>query len=95
MADENTKPKENKEVLEDTLGKTEFFYNNNKSLINKVLIGLILVLGSYIVLKKMVWEPNETAAQESLWEAQYVFEKDSFAAATELFQGIIDEFSGN
>lgn len=81
-----------KEILEDTLGKTEFFYNKNKSLINKVLIGVIVVLGSYILLKKMVWEPKETAGQEALWEAQYVFEKDSFASASVLLQDIVDEY---
>ena len=40
----------------------------------------------------MVWEPKEEEAQELLWEAQYTFEKDSFAAATVLLQDIVDGY---
>ncbi len=40
----------------------------------------------------MVWEPKENEAQEALWEAQYVFEKDSFPKAGELFQDIVEEY---
>lgn len=91
MAKEN-KSTDNVELLDETLGKTELFYNQNKSLINKILIGIIILLGGYILVKKMYIEPQETEAQEALFEAQYVFEKDSFASATGMFQDIVDQF---
>jgi tetratricopeptide (TPR) repeat protein len=103
MAEENKKGESNKhnqgnningapESLEQTLDNTQVFLDKNKGMINKVLIALIIVLGGYIVMKKMVWEPADIDSQEALWEAQYIFEKDSFAAAIDLFEEITDEY---
>ena len=38
-------------------------------MINKVLIGVIVVLGGYVLMKKMVWEPAEVESQQELWES--------------------------
>jgi tetratricopeptide (TPR) repeat protein len=80
------------ESLEQTLDNTQVFLDKNKGMINKVLIALIVVLGGYIVMKKMVWEPADVESQEALWEAQYVFERDSFATAIDLFEEITEEY---
>jgi predicted negative regulator of RcsB-dependent stress response len=106
MADENKQQEElqNKgnlganpigspESLEQTLGNTQVFLDKNKGMINKVFVGLAIVLGGYFVMSEMVWGPNNEASQEALWEAQYVFEADSFAAAIDLFEEITDEYS--
>ena len=99
MAEENKNeqnssniPSGTPESLEQTLDNTQVFLDKNKSLINKVLVALIVVLGGYIVMKKMVWEPADAESQEALWEAQYVFERDSFAVATDLFEEIIEDY---
>lgn len=95
MAEENKHDQEgigSPETLEQTLDNTQEFLEKNKGLIQKVLIGIILVLGGYLLMKKMVWEPAETASQEALWNAQYVFEADSFATAAELFSEIKEEY---
>jgi len=81
------------ESLEQTLDNTQEFIDKNKGMINKVLVGLIIVLAGYIAMKEMVWEPDEAASKEALWEAQYVFESDSFATAIDLFEEITDEYS--
>lgn len=85
---------ENQENLQKTLGNTELFLEKNKALINKVLIGVIVVLGGYVIMKKMIWEPAEVESQQELWESQYVFERDSFANAIELFSDIKESYSG-
>lgn len=99
MAEENKNeqnssniPSGTPESLQQTLDNTQVFLDKNKSLINKVLIAVIVVLGGYIVMKKMVWEPADAESQEALWEAQYVFERDSFAVATDLFEEIIEDY---
>ncbi len=99
MADENKEitneqqGTENPETLENTIGNTELFLDQNQSKIKNILIGIIVVLGGYIGVNKLVLEPAELESQDALWEAQYVFEKDSFAAATELFQDIVSDYS--
>ncbi|MFT6715942.1 MAG: tetratricopeptide (TPR) repeat protein [Saprospiraceae bacterium] len=100
MAEENKKNEANTgggstgtpESLEQTLDNTQVFLDKNKGMINKVLIALIVVLGGYIVMKKMVWEPADVESQEALWEAQYVFERDSFASAIDLFEEITEDY---
>mgnify|MGYP001084357882 CR=1 FL=1 len=103
MADENKQNESNEqnlggnpigapESLEQTLDNTQVFLDKNKGMINKVLVALIVVLGGYIVMKKMVWEPADVESQEALWEAQYVFERDSFANAIDLFEEITDDY---
>ena len=80
------------ESLEQSLDNTQIFLEKNKGIINKLLVALIVVLGGYIVMKKMVWEPADVESQEALWEAQYVFERDSFASAIDLFEEITEEY---
>ena len=97
MADENKEQQEKKELegqetLEQTLDQTQEFLENNKGILQKVLIAVIVIMGGYIVLKNFVWGPAETASQEALWEAQYVFEADSFAQAAELFGDLKAEY---
>lgn len=96
MADQTNETPDNQQTpegLEQTLDQTQVFLDQYKSIINKVLVGIIIVLGGYIGMKKMVWEPAEQESQAALWEAQYVFEKDSFAAAIGLFEEIASDYS--
>ena len=85
---------ENPETLENTIGNTELFLDQNQSKIKNILIGIIVVLGGYIGINKLVLEPAEIESQDALWEAQYIFENDtSFVEATELFQDIVNDYS--
>lgn len=83
---------ENKDLLDDSLGKTEEVLLQNKKKITNVLLAVVIVLGGFVFWKKGVHEPAQLASKNVMWEAQYAFEKDSFALATELFADIMDEY---
>lgn len=96
MTEENKNIPENEgnegqETLQQNLGNSIEFLEKNKSLINKILIGIILVMGVYFAKKKMIDEPNEQQAREDLFRTEYLFQKDSFAQAEAAFQDIVDE----
>ena len=98
MAEENKNTDDQQEqggqeTLEQKLDQTQEFLEHNKGALQKILIAIIIVLGGYVVLKNFVWGPADTASQEALWEAQYVFETDSFGQATELFSDLKEEYS--
>jgi tetratricopeptide (TPR) repeat protein len=76
----------------DTLAKTEEVIIKNKKRITNVLLAVVIVLSVFIFLKKQVWEPNELEAKNLAFEAQALFEKDSFALALPIFEQIVDEY---
>lgn len=76
----------------DTLAKTEEVILKNKKRITNILLGVVILLSVFIFLKKQVWEPNEIDAKNLAFEAQALFEKDSFELALPIFQQIVDEY---
>ncbi|MEZ4987140.1 MAG: tetratricopeptide repeat protein [Saprospiraceae bacterium] len=59
---------------------TEVF-EENKSLITYLLVGLLVAVGGYIMYRQMVKIPKEKEAIEQMAQAQTQFERDSFALA--------------
>lgn len=82
------------EVMEDSLSKTEVLLEENKDLISKVIIGIVILVTGYFVYNNWVAEPAEMAANEEIWPAQKLFEQDSIAKAISEFEFIAEEHSG-
>lgn len=97
------KPAEHKDpevAIEQAIGKTEMFIEKQGK---KLLIGLIvivLVVGGYFAYTNLYLAPRSEKASAAMFQAQYEFERDSFATALNgngLFLGfdeIISEYSG-
>lgn len=61
--------------------QAENYYDKHKMLILGVLGGLALVLGGYIAYKYLYIEPQQKEALEQMYQAEMMFEKDSFDLA--------------
>ena len=77
------------------------FFERNQTVVLSILVGLVLLVGGYMVYKFLVVAPKEKAAIEAMRQAQTQFAKDSFALALnnpgggfEGFLDIIDNYSG-
>jgi len=84
----------NPEILEESVSKTEALLEDNKDLISKVLIGILLLIGGYFIYVNWFSEPAEKAGFESIWPAQKYFEQDSIQKAIEEFDYVVSEHSG-
>ena len=103
MAKDNQGKLPNEETLADAVGQksiTEIF-EENKNLVTYVLVGLLVVVGGYILYRQMVMVPKEQDAIEQMAQAQIQFERDSFALALtnpgQGFPGLVDiadQYSG-
>lgn len=77
------------------------FFEKNQKLILGLLVGLVLLVGGYMIWKYLIIAPKEKAAIEVMRQAQTQFAKDSFQLALtnpgggfEGFLDIIDNYSG-
>ncbi|MBK6546278.1 MAG: tetratricopeptide repeat protein [Saprospiraceae bacterium] len=59
----------------------EDFYEKHKLTILGVLGGLVLVIGGWLLYKFMYQEPKNLEALEQMYQAEFLFEKDSFDLA--------------
>jgi tetratricopeptide (TPR) repeat protein len=69
------------ENVEQVLSKTEQFIEEKQTLLITIIAVVIVLVGGYWGLKKLYFQPREITAQESLYNAQMYFEKDSFNLA--------------
>ncbi len=91
--------------IEDTLGRTEQFVENNKKNLGYGVLGLMAVIVLVLAYFNYVKEPKEQEAYETIFMAEQYFAKDSFNLALNGdrdypgFLDIIDEYgstkSGN
>lgn len=77
------------------------FFEKNQNLILGVLAGIILIVGGYVLYENLYKAPKEKDAAQQMFQAQFQFEQDSFAAALtnpgggyDGFLDIIDNYSG-
>lgn len=77
------------------------FFEKNQNLILGVLVGIILIIGGYVLYDNLYKAPKEKEAAQQMFQAQFQFEQDSFAAALtnpgggyDGFLDIIDNYSG-
>lgn len=85
-------------AVQNALGKTEQFIENNQKTIMYVLLGIVVLIGGIIGYKNLIMEPREREAAGMAFVAEYYFEIDSFALALEGdnvnmgFLDIIDDY---
>lgn len=80
---------------------TQAFLDENQNLILYVLGGLALLVLGWWGYKKMIVEPKQKEAVAAMWQAEQMFERDSFKLALENpgggfegFQVLADKYSG-
>jgi tetratricopeptide (TPR) repeat protein len=61
--------------------QAEDFFESNKMMIIGVLGGLVLIVGGWLGYKYMYQEPKNTEALEQMYQAEFLFQKDSFEMA--------------
>lgn len=97
------KPNENKDpeaAIEQALGRTEFFIEKHGKKLLVILISLVVVVGAYFAYTNLYVGPRSVKASAAMFNAQMLFERDSFAVALAGdgmalgFEDIIDEYSG-
>jgi len=77
------------------------FLEKNQNLILGVIVGIIVLVGGYVLYENLYKGPKEKEAAQQMFQAQFQFEQDSFAAALtnpgggyDGFLDIIDNYSG-
>jgi len=61
--------------------QAEDFYEKHKMTILGILIGLIVLIGGWLGYTYMYQEPKNIEAMEQMYQAEFLFEKDSFDMA--------------
>lgn len=88
----------NLEAVESALSRTELFIEDNSKVFSYIIIGILIVVGGFIGIKKLVIAPKQTEASSQMFMAEQYFEKDSFNLALNGdgnylgFLDIIDEY---
>jgi tetratricopeptide (TPR) repeat protein len=86
------------ENVESALTRSEQFIEDNQKIISIVALAIIVLVGGYWGVKKLVFQPREKKAQSEMFFAQHYFEADSFKLALNGdgtnagFLEIIDDF---
>lgn len=86
-------------AVESALGKGEQFIEKNKNLLFYILLGILVVVGGYFLIRKYYFAPRERDAQAAMFVAEHYFGVDSLNLALNGdkanlgFLGIIDEYS--
>lgn len=93
---ETTNSENNKDILE----KVQNYFKDNRKSLSIIGGAIVIIVGGYFVYNKFYKEKREKKAIESMWKAEYYFEKDSFQLAidgTPLnpgFKKIAEKYSG-
>jgi len=98
------KNKQEEEVLVDIVevrDNFQGFYEKNQRIIWGTLIGLVVLVGGYLVYSSLYMKPREKEAMAQMYQAQLQFERDSFANALTSpgsmvpgFLGIQEQYGG-
>ncbi|MBV7529972.1 tol-pal system YbgF family protein [Chitinophaga sp. sic0106] len=67
--------------LQGSMHRAEDFYTKNKNIINIGLLAVVVVVGGFFAYNRFIKQPNETKAQEMIFQAQNSFAVDSFKVA--------------
>lgn len=82
MSKKHAEPAEGKDLdLGEVYTRTELFLDKHKKSITLGAIGLLVVVGGILGVKKLYLEPRANEAAELIWKAQYYFEIDSLDLA--------------
>jgi len=72
---------QNMEAVETALSRTEMFIEDNSKLFSYLIIGVIVIAGAFIGVKKLIIAPKQTEASAQMFMAEQYFEQDSFNLA--------------
>lgn len=81
MSKNNMVEETNLENIESSLNRAEQFIENNKKIIAIALVLLVALIAGVKLFDSYVVAPNEKAAHNAMFQAQYYFEQDSLALA--------------
>ena len=81
MAKKNEKQDEPIQLVESTLTRTEQFIENNQKILTYIVGAIVIVILSFILIKKYYIGAKEVEAQNQIWAAQRYFESDSLDLA--------------
>ena len=81
MAKKTTRAEENIQAVEEALGKSEQFIEDNQKPILIVVGIIVLIILAYFGFQRFYLTPKEKSAQEQIFMAEYYFEIDSLDLA--------------
>lgn len=81
MAKKSTRAEENIQAVEEALGKSEQFIEDNQKPILIVVGIVVLIILAYFGFQRFYLSPKEKSAQEQIFMAEYYFEIDSLDLA--------------
>lgn len=84
MAKRNKKHKEADDTLVDIVqvrDSAQDFLEENQNMVFGVLVGIVLIIGGFIGYKNFYQKPRNAEAMVQMYQAQFQFERDSFAKA--------------
>lgn len=84
MAKRNKKHKEADDTLVDIVqvrDSAQDFLEDNQNLVFGILVGVVLIVGGFIGYKNFYQKPRNAEAMVQMYQAQFQFERDSFAKA--------------
>ena len=81
MAKKNTAGDDRMVAVEEALGRTEQFIENNQKIMMYVIMGIIVIVLAYFGYQRLYISPMEDNAQEEIFMAQKYFEMDSLNRA--------------
>jgi len=93
----DTQP-EQLESVENVLTRTEQFIENNQKIITSVVLGIVVVVGAYLLFNRYYMKPMENEARSQMFRAEQYFARDSFRLALQGdgnylgFNDIIEEY---
>jgi len=67
--------------MENNFNFQRSFIDQNKNLILGILGGLVLLIGGYFVYKNFFVKPKNATAADQMFQAQFMFDRDSFQLA--------------
>ena len=84
--------------IENVIGKAEAFVQQNQKKIIVVILAIVAVIGGYLALKNLYFEPREQQAAEEMFAAENWFDQDSLQLSLDGnakymgFVGIMNEY---
>ena len=95
----SSQAEDNLELIENSLGKTEQYIEENQKSITIIIAAIVLIVGGYLAYQKFYIAPKEQEAQKEVFMAQNCFAQDSFRLAlngdgfNDGFLNIADQYS--
>lgn len=101
MAKRKVSPTVEETIVQESYSPASSFLEKNQTMLLYVLGGIVALVAGYWLYKYMIVGPKQQEAVAAMWQAQTLFEQDSFRMALENpgggfdgFQALADKYSG-